>query len=1064
MGFTKHFLLALAGFTSTAAIIAAAPACAQAQAVDIAIERQPLGAALNRLSAQADIIIIAPTELVAGKTAPDVRFKGDFNEALTAMLDGSGLEAHTEQSPSIAPTGEDGAQSRTVIIRTAARELQPVQFSIAESEDAPTLETDTIFVTGSRIARSSFSAPVPLQVIDAEAIRQSGFNEIDELLLQNPAFAQGLGSANTLNNNDAGAAFANLRGLGANRTLVLVNGRRRVSGASQSSAVDLNTIPASLIERVEVVTGGASAVYGADAVSGLVNIITKTDFEGLEFSVNGGIADEGDAETFSVSMHGGTKFAEDRGHLNFSISYADRAELRAVDREYGEVWNFQTTNFNNTGPNDGIPDQLTYRDIRGPYNTPDVNFFVDDTYYVYDSSGLRPVNVGETLFGGRTGLAIGGEGATFREHLLLRAPLETFSARSDLSYELTDTVEFFAEAELAATNSAANEQFYRFDSRSIWFNGNGGPVIQRDNPFLPQEVADLMTANGLTELPARRRILDEFGGEPVRIEHNRNTFTLVGGFKGVLFDRFDWELSQQYGRYEDSIQTRNLLIASNFLNAVDVIADPASGDPVCRSELARAQGCVPYNIFERKGSFSAAEQDYFVHTRLQNVKNTQSVTSLQASGPAFDLPAGPVSFAAGLEYREETLDTRDDGLSLSGETTFLRQSPRPAIDAGFDVVEGYFETLAPILANTRLAKELSLEGAVRISDYSSIGTTTAWRFAANWALDDNFRFRFTRSRSVRAPNLFELFEQRSEQPIVEVIPCRDGEVATTENRLRNCRSIGVPEGFNPLVVPTAGLQVSGGNDSLSEETSNSLTVGTVITPGFIPGLSLSVDYFDIKITDAVSRFSRVDILERCFDSSSLDNQFCDRITVADDFSVARVDISNINVGSLDVKGIDLFAEYSFPLEFFGDVGLTFAGAYLLEKEQFVVPSDPTSLIIQDGEYTDPTLRFNIGAAVQRDDWRYSIRGRFVGESDIDRQAAPERFDIPTVDSRFYTDVTVGYALRENVDLSLTINNLFDVEPPFSAQTYLGGTGSTGPGATAYDNIGRFIAGRIDVRF
>ena len=1000
--------------------------------VSFDIETQPLADALMSFSRQADVTVTAPARFTTGKRAPAIRGEYAPADALAALLRGAELEA---------VNGENGA----IFIRAAAQEIAPPSPSRAASPELSV--TEEVIVTGSRIARTGFNAVVPTAVVDEEFIVNAGFVNIADILEDLPSVGVGLGAANTFRSDDAGAAFINLRGLGTNRSLTLVNGRRRVSGSSTSSAVDLNTIPAAMIERVEVITGGASAVYGADAVSGVANIITRTDFDGLELSAFGGLSQEGGAEQASLGFFGGTNFSDDRGYINFAAVYNNSGALRARERDFGQQRVVSVANPANTGPDDGIADRVTLVNFNDTYVTYDANFFIDDTTYTWGGNGLDTVT-GDVVRPGSLGAVVGDVGATFLDWFELRSPSEVFSIRSDLNYELTDGVNFFAEGEFSATDSTNLTQYYRFDERGFWLSGNGGPRVARDDFFLPGPVADLMDANGLDELAIRRSFID-FGD--LENQHARRTFTAVAGFEGVLPNDWEWELSYQYGEYRDSITNTNLVIGQNFLNAVDVIDDGA-GNPVCRDEAARADGCVPYNLFAR-GPLTQEQRDYFMHDRLQNIRNTQEIIAGQIVGDLIELPAGPLSFAVGGEYREETLRTRDDGLSLAGEISFLGlANPRRPIDESFDVAEGYVELRAPVLRDMPFAESVNIEGAYRYSDYNTIGGTSAWNVAGDWSPHEALRLRVSRSRSVRAPNLVELFGPQNTTITNFIDPCDATRVPENANRSANCAALGVPADFTDTFVGT--LVTSGGNPALSEEVSNSLTAGAVATLNILNGLQLSVDYFNIDIEDAVSSFSAQEIAERCVDAASIDNPFCDAIVIGSDGGLEEIKGTLINVAELQTRGIDFAGDIAFDA-LGGEVRFGATGTYLLKLERQADPNDPNTLVIDDGEIANPTLRTRFTTQYSRGPWSVRMENDFIGRSDIDVQQGPEAFDRPEVESRLYTDFIFSYLLNNSYSFTFGVNNALNAEPPFTAQTYLGG-GPGQSGAVRYDNIGRFF--------
>ncbi len=930
------------------------------------------------------------------------------------------------------------------------------------SSDGTSFEIDTIVVTGSRISRPGFDSAASTAVVSQDEIRSSGFVNIDDVLVRQPALTVGLGSQNSYRAGDAGAALVNLRGLGSNRTLVLIDGRRRVSGSRASSAVDLNSLPSAMIERVEILTGGVSAVYGADAVSGVVNIITKSDFEGLEIEAKGGMSGHSDAETYSVSAFGGTSFDDEGGHINFAINYSGQEALLMEERAFGLNRVRYRANPENTGSSDGIPDQFTAIDYAATYVTESPNFYLDGTTYMVDTQAITPVECDTFLRVSSLGNGVNcNTGANAHDHILLRTPTEAFSVRTDVSRELNDYITFFAEGEFSNVKSEGFTAPYRYDERAIFFGGRGGPVITRDNAFLPDHLASFMDENGLTEVSVREKMSAELGF--LENKHERTTYTAVAGFEGEFDNGWQWNVFYQYGNYKDNIENTNLLIHEKFVNSVDVILDPSTGQVVCRDEAARADGCIPHNVFESV-AVTDAYRDYAVHTRLQTVGNTQQVFGGQLVGDVFELPAGAIKFALGAEYREEALVTMDDGLSLSGDVTYLGlASPRAPLDEKFDVKEGFVEVLVPLIADQPFAEQIDFEGAVRISDYNTIGSTTAWRAGLSWRVSNEIAFRGNLARSVRAPNLFELFAPRNTTIRNFLDPCDATRIDESANRAANCAALGFPAGFVDSFDTT--LVVSGGNPNLQEEVSDSLTLGLTWTPSFAEGFSLSIDYYDIQIEDAVSSFGAEEIADRCFDASSVDNPFCGVITIGPDFNLDQIEQVAINVASYVTSGLDFEIGYDFPETSFGNFRLNAVGTYLLKKEFLVVPDDEETLIIEDGRYTDPRFRLNTTVSWEHGDWTTSLAARYINQSIIDPQASEERFDNDTVDARLYADVRVGYSFSENMSVFVGVNNLTDIDPPFTPITYFGGQAPDGEGSAGlYDNIGRYFFTGVRAKF
>jgi outer membrane receptor protein involved in Fe transport len=945
------------------------------------------------------------------------------------------------------------ASSALAVPAANAQDLPPSQNADATGGGATAEEE--IVVTGTRISQSGYNAPVPLAVVDETQIRTSGSTTVIDTLLRSPLITRGLDASNGGNNTDSGAAFVNLRGLGTNRSLTLVNGRRRVSGSSTSSAVDLNTIPAAMIGRVEITTGGSSAVYGADAVSGVVNIITRKDFDGLEVNAQGGISEKGDAGNYVFSVLAGTKFSDGRGSINLAASYSKQNELNWRDRSFSHYPLARLATPGNKGPQDGVPDTSTYRNLESVFQLPDANFYLNGRDWVFADGKLISATPETILQTGSMGGGLGVPGEANLGERALRVGNDVLSLRSEFSYALTDSIEFFAEGEFTRTNTPGTVEYYRFDDRALWFAGRGGPRIQRDNYYLPASVASLMAAENATTIGVRKRMVDELG--VIKDYHDRKTHSIIIGFNGTVLDGWKWDASYQYGEARDDIETPNLLHGPNFFNAIDSIADPVTNQPICRDAAARAAGCVPYNIFSR-GPLSQAQRDYFVGTRIQYTKNTQSILGAHLSGDLFRLPAGAVAFAVGAERREEGLTTRDDGGMLNGDIRWgvgSNATPRSALNEKFKVTEGFAEVLVPVIHNTRFMDMLTLTGAIRVSDYNTIGSTIAWQAGANWKVSDDLRLRVTRSSSVRAPNLFELYAPTSIVLTSNPNPCSLTNIDLTANRRANCIALGNTATGGVATLPQIQV-ISGGNADAAEETSNSLTIGAVITPRAIPRLRLSVDYYDIKISEALSTFGINDVFRGCLDSAAMQgNLFCNSLVFLPNGDLDKAYTRLLNASEFRSSGIDIAADYRHPVGATGSIGVKFIGTYLLKKEFLGMSGDPTTVSIQDGEYTDPRIRFNLSVSYDRPSYGISITNRFLSKSDIDRQALPEARDIATVPHKIYTDAVVRYDLNKTVSGFVGVNNLFNVTPPATPETFTYGA--------LYDVVGRFFHTGIKIK-
>jgi outer membrane receptor protein involved in Fe transport len=915
----------------------------------------------------------------------------------------------------------------------------------AQIDVAGTDVRDTIVVTGSKIERSGFDTPTPTTVIDQEAIALTGLNTVADFVAQLPAFFVGVAPANSTDGNDGGAQLVNLRGLGTNRTLVVVNGRRRVSGSASIAGVDLATIPSAMVDRVEIVTGGASAVYGADAVSGVVNIVLRDDFEGLELEARGGVSEEGGGDNYAFNAFAGTKFHDGRGSVTLAASYNNQNSLNFSQREISQTNSFSIPNPANTGPNDGIFDNILFPDIRffqfsygGLFNIADVNYTIDPD--------LRPImNEGLTGTFFDSFSHIGGDGWNPADWFQHFGDQETISGYGTLSYDLDDNVRFFSELDYTRSTTDVVQTV------TLLFGGHT-PTIRRENPFISDELGDLLDANGVTSFPLTKALFD---AGPAVARHERDTINITAGLDGDFRNDWTWSVFGQYGSYDNDISTVNTYAITRLLQASDVISDPVTGQPVCRDPSG---GCVPVNFLGRN-SESPEALEFINHTRLQSITNRLNVIGATLNGDLISLPAGPIRFATGFEYREERLVTVDDELALAGDIAQFGIGT-PNRDVGFDVTEGYVEVLVPILADLLVAQKFDFEGAVRFSDYSTIGSTTAWRLGANWTLNDEIRLRATRSSNVRAPNLIELFAPQSTDFIPILDPCDAMEINNgSANRAANCAALGIPDGF---MDPNAGfskVSVSGGNPNLDEESSDSLTIGAVITPGLVEGLRISIDYWDIEIKDAVSSIAGQRIVDQCVDVATIDNPFCAQLDRGAELGIETVRLQEINIGKLSADGLDVEIGYGFDIGR-NRIDLSYLGSFLFNQDELVDVNDPTTLIERAGEADRPQERMYFTANFGRGPFSANFRTRYIGPSKIDNLASDEGRDDNNIDRVFYQDVTLGYAFSDKTSGFIGVNNVFDKQPQFTESTTIP-QNNVGP---LYDYIGRFFHFRVQHRF
>lgn len=1038
-----------------------------------------LAAALETLARQSGTEIVYVSAQVAAIRTSGVTGSLSVREALEKLLKGTSFKVTIDSSGAMlitrpaqgstseVQTGGSHEQS-SVTAQVAPREsfrlanyqttsTGPQQDSASSKAtstntgpDLKDSQLDEIVVTGSRIARGALEQPTPITVINSATIEQSGFSNAGDILNQYAQFGVGTGlSTNQAGyNTDAGATFLNLRGLGTNRTLVLVDGLRRVSGGSSSSAVDLSTIPANMIDHIEIITGGASSVYGADAVSGVVNVILKHNAEGLELSARSGISSRGDNATESVSATYGQPLS-DRGEFTFGVSWNRESPLSAERRPWDVSYNCDFPNANVTPANPYT--NIEYFGCRFPNTTYGSAFYIGNTQYTVNADGtIRPVTNGaRPLSYLGTG---GGDGFNNQDFLLLRPQFSVLASQMHLGYDIGAGIKLSEDFQFSYTNTWFPVQ-PAFDY---------GLTINANNPFIPAQALALMAQNDQTTLSVGRTDTDQ--GQFTRI-NDRYTFDSVTRLDGDLGSDFKWMGFYDYGQYNNDSQFQNERIKSRYLQAIDVIAGP--NGPECADPTAVAAGCVPLSLFG-SNTASKAALAYFLYNSQTRIINTLEVAGAQVTGTVFHLPAGNLAMSAGIEYRKESQTVDADGLGTEG---LLFNTYSPSSYANFDVKEGFFETVVPILKNVPFAKALEGEAAIRLSDYDTIGHTTAWKLAAQWAPTDDVRFRVTRSTSVRAPNLTELYSPGGTGTFTNYYdPCSAVYInAGSATRAANCAKLGVPANYVDPLAAEGRSELVSGNPNLTAETAKSWTVGTVLTPRFLPHFTWTIDWWDIDIRSAINTLPVQQIINGCVDGPTLNVSECSLITRGGPNSaggnvqnaITLVSLEPLNIGILEAEGVDTSAAYLFdlPSHFLNvenQLRFTLEGSYTMKNNSVVDANDPSNVIQSAGDYTLPKVRANLTATFLASPLSASAKIRYIGKSEVDVTYAPLFSNDNDVASRTYLDLFASYMLTSKVKLSVGMNNAFDTAPPQTATTYTGTS-------TLFDVVGRYFFAQVSAK-
>ncbi|WFL78955.1 TonB-dependent receptor [Altererythrobacter arenosus] len=1036
--------------------------------------------------------------------------------------------------------------------------------SIAETET--TADTaNTIVVTGSRIARSAaIDGTIPITVVSSEDIMDTGQISVGDQLNQLPQLRSTFSQANSTRFiGTAGMNFLDLRGLGTERTLVLVNGRRHVSTSPGTFRWDVNNVPADLVDRVDVVTGGNSAIYGSDAIAGVVNFVLRREYDGIQLRGQMGISDEGDSASHFVSGIIGKNFGDGRGNITFAAEYAKQDALFILEREQGRdrrqfqlVQNLgaqlnpangpiRTTGEPATG--DGIPDTafigglqrvstsvggtftavcptaaatgesatafaarraISCSGISNPGSTNALSQFGNAFAFLPD--GTLTANGCVTDFRGfGSGNCIGGLGSTLRESGMFQPELERINATMLANFEVSSAFEAFLEA-----------QYTHIDALQESSPTFGAQTFSINNPFLTTQARNLirsLSSPTATTFSMDRQNLD-FGvrGE----DHERETFRGVIGFRGDLSDNLRYEISGSYGRFESFYATSGNYIRTRFANAINAVLAPATysgpfalnaaGQRVACSINVDANAanddpaCIPVNLFGA-GQVSEESLNYFGYTSTRDQTNEQYILSGFISGDTgafLNLPGGPVGFAVGGEYRVEDQYGAYDDATAQG-LTFLNLLPE-FNPPKYKIKEAFAELRLPILAGMPFAEELTVEGAARVSDYNlgTTGTVVAYNGGLIYSPVRDIRLRASYQRSVRAPSLGDLYSSPTQTFMNNFAdPCGQQNINNNPFRVANCAAAGVPttQTFTTGGVtttepftnrPSSGIGAANrGNPELQEETGTSFTLGVVFQPSMLPGLTLSVDYYDIEIKDAINTLAPATVVNQCYDSSSgIDNPFCAVITRLPNGTLAGqnnvfhngnvVVLNNPGFASLgqpfnyaktDTKGID--ADLSYRHDFGEDSNLTFRGiaSYLIARDTYTDVTDPTFRNRLKSEVGDPEWRFQLSTKLKLGDISIGHQLQYIGKQivnccqyetffGIDGRAPldPDATPFPYYPERWYHDVRFEFDATEDFKFYMGVDNVTDTLPPYDMLGTEAGS--------LYDPTGRFFYAGVRAKF
>lgn len=1045
-----------------------------AQQVDFQIAKQPAVTGIPEFARQARVQIVSPVSRLDSQRTRAVRGRYSVDAALAILLRGTGLRVAIRRGNVISlALARDAAKAA---LQPTSKRVRPrPQVRIASTKRArpeAQMQAGTeseIVVTGTRIARPELGSTMPVSILTMEDAKHYCYATVYDALTRMPSVAPGLGNANTQGEAwDVGVSNINLRHMGVNRSLVLVDGRRWVSGGARTSAVDLNSIPDAMIDRIEIVTGGAAAIYGADAVTGAVNIIMKKNITGLTLSASSGLSQRADARQTSVSATAGFDFSSNRGSLQIGGTYTHTTPLRYTDC-YTNRTGF-VPNTAGAGPQDGVPDNILDTDLRDLKRSFAPTIFYDDQWYTLNDGALTRTGYDYAITPPPLGTGHGGPGANAFENHVLRNKLVLGSLHSRLAYELTPTTTWAATFAYAHSYARAPSVFpeVRDDLRPTnWWGGTTGAIATLANPYLPDSLRQFMISNGLTSIPLNRT----YANLPAPFEiHERDYITIGTDVAGRLTEGLNWSVFLQYGQVIDRVTTTNMIRRSAWLNARDVISDPITGQSACANLTARTAGCVPFNIFTttRPGEAFLASVAADRHERR---KNTLFTGDGGITGNLFSLPHGEVSIAAGVEWRRETLSTQDDPDAAKLADIVFKPGTdyvlHPALDAARNTIEAYGEVVVPVLRDLPFARLLSIEGAYRFSRYSDGPDTGTWKAGGTWRPVTGLTLRGVYSRSIRVPNFGELYSPDLVQTVgITDDPCSGAFFNQGPNRVRNCAAL-LPGVALPLPYPNTNaptIRLSG-NAELAPETSNSFTMGTVLQPEVLPGLDVTADYWNIRIANAITAIPYLNILSLCADSTSgVDNFYCDLVTRNPTGQIVSISASNYNLAAQRARGVDIGLNYSRSVGL-GQFRLALNGTYLIE--QTTVGSPGTDAIDYAGQWNYSRLRATLTTDYTIDRITFGLSTRFIGRSVFDVTDASRETRNPShVPAYVSSDLSIQYRPRGRFALTFGVRNIGDVGIYGPLQDTAPGPNSSGgaqTGAAYYDAVGRYFFAKVDVK-
>jgi len=1035
---------------------------------------------VQRLAVQSGVQVMAPDADLSGVKTNAVSGNYTPFEALRLMLANKGLEV---------VQNANGA----VVIRRAQRAAD----TPAGVAAAPVSADPEIVVTGSRIERAGFDTLQAATVDDAELIRKRGFLNVAEALESNPLFgtsdSSGVGGNQSVNG--TGQRFVDMFSLGSQRTLTLVNGRRFVSANSAAaggnapagSQVDLNLIPAGLVERVETIAIGGAPIYGSDAIAGTVNIILKRDFEGFQASALAGVGEDGASSRYSIRGLAGANFADGRGNVVAGIEYTKQSGLLYGDRFGG--FKSSVPNPANGSATDGLPAQLIVDDYRLPYLTQGGLPYsgpIPHGSYIRDAQGrllqfgpggdLVVFNLGEVAqqqSAGALGIiptvTKGGDGLSPADYTSLLTPTHRVLANLNAHFDINDNVQVFFEGAYAHSKVVRLSDLTSLSAPGLI----GGPrlTFSIDNAFLSDQARSILQANGLTTFNLNRNLNDVVQRIPQQTV--QDMFRGVGGIEGsfdVGGERWKWDVSFNYGRIRN--KSRVTYVDPARLVAAANAVETADGRIICGG--AAPAGCVPINLFGF-GAPSDEAVDYVTNIGRSRSTNTQTVLTANLGGKLpFGVSSERIAFNIGAERRTEKAVFDPDAVLRAGNILIGSGNGAFAPVSGkFDTKEVYGELVIPLISSEQdfpLIRVAELDGSVRYVDHSIAGGALTWSAGGRLSprlggIFDGLTIRGVYTRAIRSPAINELFLGSSPTTNTIADPCSNANYNRGNNaavRAQNCAAalaaVGAP--MPAAFVPTTnGRSVAGtvsGNANLDNEKAKSWSAGFVYQPSALRGLRLAADWTDIRLNGGIENLAINSLLASCYDSSEFPNSgACGsfrRLTAADiasgngtgGINRAVGDIANgfstgfVNTSKLHFAGLIIAADYEVAIGGAGDGSET--GFRLGTKifytdrySQTLFPGQPTIEAAGAVNFPKWRVQTNIGATVGAADIDFQVLWR--SKTKIDTLKTSEDSLVNDVPAYTLVNGTLGFQVEDRFRIQMIVNNIFDRDVPYAAVAY-----------------------------